>query len=685
MDKANDAKFVKLCGGPNYFSAPKFFKPKNIFIIIIFLFSCSFVFAKKGYYEEKDIPVMMSNLFDYHIEYKQLNEKLVRQMVKYYIEQFDFDKMYLLENEADEFYDISDAQASLMVDRINRGDFSDFDRYNQIFATSIKRARSERIEIKKDISESVASPSIIDSDKSSYVNSKKQLAARQKKHFSSFYKFQKKRLNIDSLERKNKVFDLYNKKMSRFENDFALDGKSDLNQHNFVLHFLKAFAKSLDAHTYFFSEDEARDMRVSLEKNFEGIGVVLSETIDGVMISDMIKNSPAKESKKVKVGDLIVEINHQNVEKLTFDEVLKAMKRKDNGKIELGLKGKKSSAITRIVLTARPISMDDDRLTYSYETFEDGIIGKLVLKSFYENQDGVSSERDIKDAIRQLKEIGDLKGVVLDFRENAGGFLSQAVKVAGLFMSNGVVVMSKYSTGDVKYLRTIEGAPYYNGPLVILTSKMSASAAEIVAQALQDFGVALVVGDQRTFGKGSIQYQTVTNENAKYFFKVTIGRYYTASGKSTQINGVIADIVIPTRYSPFEVGEKYLENSLPPDAINSAYKDTLSDLDPKLKKLFQRGYLPSLQKVVAYWKNMLPTLKEKSKQRLENSTKFRSFLEYQDQIREKLNGADIEITDKSSKYNDLQMDESVNIVKDMIIIEAQSMRALDKQFESSQK
>src|SRR5262249_53796114 len=158
-------------------------------------------------------------------------------------------------------------------------------------------------------------------------------------------------------------------------------------------------------------------------------------------------------------------------------------------------------------------------------------------------------------------------GLVLDLRENAGGFLSQAVKVSGIFLSNGIVVISKYSRGDVHFLRNIVGRSYFNGPLVILTSKMSASASEIVAQALQDYGVGIVVGDERTFGKGSIQYQTVTDMSTDLFFKVTVGKYYTASGRTTQIEGVKTDIVVPTHYAPYHIGERYLEYPLSADKV----------------------------------------------------------------------------------------------------------------------
>lgn len=683
MDEANDAKFVLRCD-PIILATPDHFPMPKLFVIILLIFSFTFVFSKKGFYDEKDIPLVMDKLFEYHIEFKQLNDKIVKRTLKVYLEQFDPDKIYLLQKEASVFLDLSDKRAKEIADHITKNDFSDFNALNEIFYTAVHREREERARFKDKINDIILSAST-DYDKSSYASTKRQLAIRQKDHFLKFYNIQKKRIKIDTLQRKIKVYDLYNKKMNQFEGDFAFKDKSEMQQHFFTLHFLKAFSKSLDAHTYFFSEDEARDMRVSLEKNFEGIGVVLTETIDGVIVSDMIKNSPAKESKNIEVGDVIVEVNHQNIESLPFDKVLGAMKKRENGQIELGFRRNQKDSIIRVSLTARPIAMDDDRLTYSYEPCDDGIIGKLELKSFYENPDGLSSEKDIKEAIYNLKKIGNLKGLVLDLRENAGGFLSQAIKVAGLFISNGVVVMSKYSNDEVKYLRSLEGSPYYNGPLVILTSKMSASAAEIVAQALQDYGVALVVGDERTFGKGSIQFQTVTNEGADYYYKVTIGRYYTVSGKSTQIDGVKADIVIPSKYASFDIGERYLENALPADSIESAYLDSLNDLEPKLKRLFQRSYTSSLQKIVVYWTRMLPVLRENSKQRLENSSHFKQFLEKQDQIRAKLKGVNVDLSENEAKKEDIQLKEAVNIVQDMIQMETQAKRSLDERFANSKK
>jgi carboxyl-terminal processing protease len=253
-----------------------------------------------------------------------------------------------------------------------------------------------------------------------------------------------------------------------------------------------------------------------------------------------------------------------------------------------------------------------------------------------------------------MKRQGKVYGVVFDMRDNLGGFLSQAVKVSGIFMTSGVVVVSKYAQGEIQYLRNVDPRVYYDGPLVILTSKMSASAAEIVAQALQDYGIGIVVGDPRTYGKGSIQYQTVTDPSAASFFKVTVGRYYTVSGRSTQIEGVQADIHVPTAYAPYNIGERYLEYALKNDQIPPAYIDPLTDIQGSSKMWFQKNYLPFLQKKESQWVQMLPTLKKNSQYRIDHNHNFQLFLKNMD-------AGTVDIG-----MNDLQMQEGVNIIKDMI-------------------
>ena len=634
---------------------------------------------------QSDIHRVMDRLFTFHIENKELTPTIARRCFKLYIEQFDPEKVYLLDKEVLSFLQMSDETLLLVVQRLQKEDYSDFYALNQTIQQAIFRAQSIRASLKNQlIQDDKPIKSHTSAIQAHYAENDFELVERQKSRLVRFYQFYQTKSDLSTPERKAKLFSLFDRKARRFESNY-LYLKSDAKpmdrlqiEHQFALRILKAFAKSLDTHSSFFSPQEAHEMRLSLEKQFEGVGVVLFEGVDGVMISELVKGSPAEQSGKIQVNDLLVEIDGSSIETISFDEVLDLLK-KDRKEIVLGFKrfdDEGQSSFFRVSMPKRPIVMNEERLISSWEKFGDGIIGKISLFSFYESEDGMSSEHDIKEAIKAFQKIGPLYGLVLDLRENSGGFLSQAVKVSGLFLSNGVIVISKYSQGEVHYLRNIVGRSFFNGPLVVLTSKMSASASEIVAQALQDYGVALVVGDERTFGKGSIQYQTVTDESSDIFFKVTVGKYYTASGRTTQIEGVKADIVVPTHYAPYNIGERFLEYPLPPDRIESAYIDPLSDLDSKTKLLFQRKYMPYLQRVVTFWKKMLPTLRKNSEHRLSKNHDFQTMLRNHEQIHSRLAFLPPNSIDEAPPAGpDLQMMEAVNILTDMVLLEVQARSA----------
>jgi len=474
------------------------------------------------------------------------------------------------------------------------------------------------------------------------------------------------------------VFALWEKRLARYENPYLTidtSGKQvskELTEHYLAMHTLKAMAKSLDAHTSYFSPQEAFEMRASLEKQFEGVGIILREGISGVVISDLIKGGPAERCGQIIPGDLIVRIDGKPVEGAAYEEILMGLQGSGSSQVSIGFKRKASTQeelYYEVNLKKEKIVMQEERLQYSFEPYADGIIAKLVLPSFYESGSDSSCEKDIREALRALRKEGTIYGVVLDLRENSGGFLNQAVKVAGLFVSSGIIVVSKYSQGEVQYLRDIDGRSYYSGPLIILTSKASASAAEIVAQALQDYGVALIVGDERTYGKGTIQYQTVTDDHASTFFKVTVGRYYTVSGRSTQIEGVKADILVPSYYSAFNIGEKYLEYPLKSHRISPFYIDPLTDVDARNRVWFQRNYLPYVQKKLSVWNQMLPTLRSNSAFRLSLNKNYQLFLKT---LQSKGLNRPASTSRENWGMNDLQMIEAVNVLKDMIIIQAES-------------
>ena len=609
----------------------------------------------------------MQGMFEYHVEYKEFTPFLAKRALKIYLQQFDSEKVYLLSSEARPYLDLKEDRAKVVVQKYYKDDLSEYVALNQTIQESITRARGYRLEIERELIKSDELPKVsLEDSYVDYPGSEKELKARIKKQLLTILMVEKRNgtLRAWNAEQRQKLFDLWERRFARMEDPYLPSGAA--TEHYLCMHTLKAMAKSLDAHSSYFSPEEAYAMRTSLEKQFEGIGVVLREGIDGVVIHGMIKGGPAERSGQIAAGDILVEIDGHSVKGSSYEEILNRLQGSGSGRIQIKLRrftSESDSHLYLVELKREKIVMQDDRVQYSYEPFGNGIIGKLILPSFYESAEGSSCEADLREALRELKKKGELHGLVLDMRENSGGFLNQAVKVAGLFISNGVVVISKYARNETQYLRHLDGRSYYNGPLVILTSRASASAAEIVAQALQDYGTAIVVGDDRTYGKGTIQYQTVTDNGATSYFKVTVGRYYTVSGRTTQIDGVRADIVVPTAYSAMAIGERYLEFPLKSDRIPSAYSDSLADVDPRNKAWFQQNYLPNLQKKLSLWTQMLDQLKKNSSYRIEKNKDYASFLKALEQAKR---GDFVAPTAESNwGIDDLQMVESVNILKDM--------------------
>ena len=617
--------------------------------------------------KKEDVRATLDEMFSYHVEYRNFSPMLAKRSLKVYLEQFDYNKTYVLLKEVKPYLDPEQAQLATLIYNYSQDNLSQYEALNGVIQNSIARARSYRQEIERELIASDQIPTVVaDEPYNDYATSEVDLKQRIRNQLTFILLAEKKNgtMRAWNPSQRQKLFDLWERRFARQENSYL--PSASLTEHYLCMHVLKSVAKSLDAHTTYFSPEEAYEMRTSLEKHFEGIGVVLRESVDGVVVYNMIKGGPAERSGQIQSGDLLVEVDGASVEGASYDDVLKRLQGKGNNRVQIGLRHyitEEKSNFYRVDLKRERIVMQEDRVSYSYETFGDGIIGKIVLPSFYESGSSLSCEQDLKVALRGLRQAGELKGLVVDMRENSGGFLTQAVKVSGLFMSSGVVVVSKYAQGMTQYLRELDGRSYYNGPLVLLTSRGSASATEIVAQALQDYGIALVVGDDRTYGKGTIQYQTVTDPKATNFFKVTIGRYYTVSGRTTQIEGVKADIVAPTAYSVLPIGERYLEFPLKSDRIPSAYIDPLTDVEPRNKAWFEKNYIPNLQKKLSVWTQMLPQLKTNSKERIAQNKDYTLFLKTLSEVK----GTQSFNPDLKQNWGkgDLQMMEAVNIVKDM--------------------
>lgn len=601
-------------------------------------------------FEQKDIHEVMSEILSRHVEHKRINASLLQLAIQNYIDAFDPRRVYLLRSEVTPFIEAPPAKYNKWVHDYEEGNYQVFWELNNVIQDAILRQRDVRAEVKLDLLPKLAEmkASVETAMDYSYEEKLADFVEEPSGLKGRYEELIKEQVQLGGFD-----WDYMIARQKEHEADFLfVDEKNRIlpkreQEHLITVRILKALALSLDAHTAFYSPEEAYEMRVSLEKEFVGVGIVFNQTKEGVLVQRVLPQSPAELSGKIEAGDVLVEIDGQFITDTNLQETLDKMRGPIGSQVVLTIKKPKGDQID-VILTRARVEVSEDRLEVDFETQPDGgVIGKIALHAFYESDDGPSSEKDIIEALYWLREKGPINGLVLDLRDNMGGFLSQAVKVAGLFISNGVIVVTKHSDGEKYYFRDLDSTRWYKGPLVILTSKISASAAEVVAQALQDYGTAIVVGGKHTYGKGSIQLQNITEGHTDSFYKVTVGRYYTVSGRTTQLDGVNIDIVLPGLYDKQEIGESLLKNPLTKDKVEPAFVDFLPDVRPVDRLWFLLYYLPTIQQPVKYWHNHLPQLRAKSAQRVSKWHELDDFEEKKKQI----------------------MVEAVDIVKDMIELE----------------
>ena len=340
-----------------------------------------------------------------------------------------------------------------------------------------------------------------------------------------------------------------------------------------------------DPHTNYLSPKSQEDFEINMSLSLEGIGAILS-TEDGITkIVRLIPGGPAEKSGLLKVNDKIVgvaslpENDIEDVRDWRIDEVVRLIRGPKNSKVKLEVISNSSpdDVLGRVIEITRGLVKLEDQAAKKkkvqiYKPNKSYNIGVIDLPAFYMDFDAFSknqfnyksSSKDVRNLLRELKE-EQVDGVILDLRGNSGGSLYEAYSLAKLFIGKGSIVQVMESNGSIQPLGHTRGIQNYEGPVMILVDKLSASASEILAGAFQDYKRGLIVGSN-TFGKGTVQRL----ENLSYGqLKFTEQKFYRISGKSTQNLGVTPDINLPYVFDSEEVGEMALENSLPYDDISS--------------------------------------------------------------------------------------------------------------------
>ena len=381
----------------------------------------------------------------------------------------------------------------------------------------------------------------------------------------------------------------------------------------------QALSYAFDPHSDLLDTKEAVSLKEVLTKTSFGTGIEVARSEGGYVISKIFKNSPAALGKILRSGDLLLSLNEKLTDELSPEEVHAILSERgapltvriiyQRAKDE-----KKSCSITK-----RTFVLDEGRLSWSVHPTKEGGVLVMALDCFYKGSERLSAEHDFREAWTRANAHHMIKGVVLDLRKNRGGFLLEAVKIAGLFIKSGVIVVVEYSDGKRCFFRDLDPEALITCPVVVLVSKQTASAAEIVAEALKEYGVALVVGDEHTFGKGTVQTETVTMKGraSPSQYKVTVGTYYSVGGESIQGEGVRSDIVVPGKGNGASIGEQFLEGSLPKNSkIEPSFSDQLQDVAASSQYWFRTYYVPFLQEKTSRWQELVPSLRTRSFSRI---------------------------------------------------------------------
>ena len=393
---------------------------------------------------------------------------------------------------------------------------------------------------------------------------------------------------------------------------------NDADEEEIANYFLSSIARAYDPHTDYMSAREMSRFRDGMRNELVGIGALLQAEEDGATkIMGIVVGGPADREGTLKLNDRIIGVDSLNTGNpedmidimfMRIDRVVDLIRGKEGTSVALRVEPASGPpGETRVIVIDRgKVEMKDEQARGDIIESKTDVgdvrrIGVITLPSFYADFDEgrVLSSVDVERILSRFVE-ENIDGLILDLRGNGGGSLEEVRRMTGFFIPRGPVVQVKNTIGQIQVKETDASKPIYDGPMVVMTDKSSASASEILAGALQDFNRAVVIGESSTFGKGTVQQPMdigrmlplFSARDRAGFLKVTIQKFYRPSGSSTQNEGVVPDIVIPSITDALEIGEASLKNPLPHDRISPAAGFRQMDADhlflPRLKELSQK-------------------------------------------------------------------------------------------------
>jgi carboxyl-terminal processing protease len=364
--------------------------------------------------------------------------------------------------------------------------------------------------------------------------------------------------------------------------------------------FLDALAQSYDPHSEYLSKADMKNFSINMGLSLVGIGAMLRSEDGYAKIESLVPGGPAQVDGRLKVGDRITAVaqgpsDYVDVREMRLDKVVEMIRGKKGTHVRLLVipsdatdpSRRKNVEIVRDEIKLKDQEARADIIIRKDENGDPVKLGWLTLPSFYADMDRhqKSTTRDVLALLKRLKK-ENIGGLVIDLRRNGGGSLEEALSLTGLFLKSGPIVQTKDYNGSIRVSANPDPGIAYTGPMIVLTSRQSASASEIFAAALQDYGRAVIVGDKNTFGKGTVQTILPIGRFASLLgnhsdddgaLKLTIQKFYRVAGGSTQLHGVASDVVLPSLSDLPEFGESALKNALPYDEVAKARYTKWSD------------------------------------------------------------------------------------------------------------
>jgi carboxyl-terminal processing protease len=532
-----------------------------------------------------------------HVTRPKIGEEISRRLFRRFLKDLDPGKVYFLKSDIDEFK----KQETELGDMLVKGDISFA---YKVLGRFLERT-NERLKLIDDLTKTKFDFTVkeyLDTDnaKIEFAADEKELGERWRKRIK--FDLLRERLGTKPLpeaEASKKVRDRYHNFVRRMK---------QLDSDDLVEVYLSSLAASLDPHGAFMSPSTLGDFKIAMQASLQGIGAMLREENGLTIIAEVVPGGAAAKDGRLKANDKIIAVAPGDGK---FVDVVD-MRLRDTVKLIRGPKGTivelkviPAGKLEPVVYTLTRQQIDNKSQAARYEIVEHGKsdngkpyrFGVIDLPSFY-GPGGPGSaikgtSRDVERILKELKASG-VDGVILDLRGNPGGLLDESLALAGLFIDEGPVVQVKDLIDGIQRLDDPKKGVSYDGPLMVLTSRSSASASEIVAAAMQDYGRALIVGDSATHGKGTVQkvidigrqLQPARPEKLGAL-RLTMQQFYRVNGDGTQNRGVLSDIVLPSLSEYLSTPEKDMEHALPFDRIKAVDHQAVGMVPAELKAIWK--------------------------------------------------------------------------------------------------